>query len=105
MCGIKTSPRTSKRAGGLSVRSCNGILRIVRILAVISSPVVPSPRVAAWVRIPFTYKILTAKPSSLGSQQKVSGLGNTIKRSSMRFTKALNSSSEKALSKESMGIS
>ena len=80
-CGINTSPRTSKRAGGLSVSSCKGMLRMVRMFCVMSSPVVPSPRVAAWVSTPFTYKILTANPSNLGSQQNVNGSGTSPKRS------------------------
>jgi len=36
-------------------------------LAVTSSPVRPSPRVAPWVNRPFSYVSVTASPSSFGS--------------------------------------
>ncbi len=42
-----------------------------RTLDVISSPVVPSPRVAALTKTPFSYRILTARPSSFSSQHQV----------------------------------
>lgn len=50
--GKKTSPRISTRAGMFSPFSRCGISAIVRTLGVMSSPVRPSPRVAARVRRP-----------------------------------------------------
>ena len=44
---MKTSPRTSRRLGA-SVGKVRGMEPMVRMLAVMSSPVVPSPRVAAY---------------------------------------------------------
>ncbi len=44
---MNTSPRTAI-SRGVSPRSFSGTLRIVRMLAETSSPVVPSPRVAAY---------------------------------------------------------
>ena len=52
--GRNTSPRTSRRVGMLSPRSFNGIARMVRTFEVMSSPVVPSPRVAALTSTPFS---------------------------------------------------
>jgi len=47
----------------------SGTLRMVRTLAVTSSPVVPSPRVAArWSR-PLAYVRLIARPSIFSSEQ------------------------------------
>ncbi len=48
------SPRRARKAGaGRSVsRSFKGTLAMVRTLAVIPSPLRPSPRVAAWRRTP-----------------------------------------------------
>lgn len=50
--GKKTSPRTSTSAGIRSPFSRCGISAIVRTLGVMSSPVRPSPRVAARVSSP-----------------------------------------------------
>ena len=52
--GKYTSPRTSKTSGNpLAGVTASGTLRIVRRLAVTSSPTVPSPRVAARCSRPF----------------------------------------------------
>ena len=51
LCGIKASPRTSSVASSLME---SGILRIVLKFAVMSSPVVPSPRVAPRTNLPFS---------------------------------------------------
>ena len=48
------SPRTSIKAGQPSPASRNGMQRNVRRLGVTSSPVVPSPRVAPAVKMPFS---------------------------------------------------
>ena len=50
--GMKTSPRTSISAGKPLPLSCCGISLMVRTLWVMSSPVVPSPRVAARTSTP-----------------------------------------------------
>ncbi|CFP66408.1 Uncharacterised protein [Bordetella pertussis] len=47
---IRTSPRTSSTRGAPCRR--NGTPLMVRMLAVTSSPVCPSPRVAAWASLP-----------------------------------------------------
>ena len=99
-----TSPRTSKRCGKSSPRKLNGTLAIVRTLVVMFSPTLPSPRVAARTSFPSSYKILTAKPSSFGSQLKLISLV-IFKRSLIRFSNANISSSSKALSRDNMGTS
>ena len=48
------SPRTSSQSGGVSVRSLAGTPRMVRTLAVTSSPTCPSPRVAPRISVPFS---------------------------------------------------
>ncbi|MNV70096.1 hypothetical protein D3C71_1630380 [compost metagenome] len=63
-----TSPRTSSTAGQPLPCNLSGMLRTVRTLALMSSPVVPSPRVAPCTSWPSRYNKLTARPSSLGSQ-------------------------------------
>ena len=45
------SPRTSSSRGASGGSAC-GIVRIVRTFAVMSSPTVPLPRVAAWTSRP-----------------------------------------------------
>ena len=50
--GIYTSPLTSKCSGQPVPCNFNGTLRMVQILAVISSPVTPSPLVAPCEKIP-----------------------------------------------------
>ena len=52
--GMKTSPRTSSRAGHPWPRRVRGMALMVRTFSVISSPVVPSPRVAACTSWPST---------------------------------------------------
>ncbi|MOA20276.1 hypothetical protein D3C78_1407100 [compost metagenome] len=52
--GINTSPRTSSRAGQPVPRRVRGMALMVRTLSVISSPVAPSPRVAACTSWPST---------------------------------------------------
>ena len=51
---MKASPLISIQGGGLFNNKRRGIVEIVRIFVVISSPVIPSPRVAALVKIPFS---------------------------------------------------
>lgn len=68
---IKTSPRISIRAGILSPYKRKGMALMVLTFSVIFSPVVPSPRVAACTKRPFSYSRLTASPSNFNSQQKV----------------------------------
>lgn len=68
--GKKTSPRISTSAGIRSPFSRCGISAIVRTLGVMSSPVRPSPRVAARVSSPCSYVRLTARPSTLSSHRK-----------------------------------
>ena len=52
--GMKTSPLTSKRAGQPEPRRTSGMALMVRTFSVISSPVAPSPRVAACTSWPST---------------------------------------------------
>ena len=52
--GMKTSPRTSSLAGHPVPRRLRGMALMVRTFSVISSPVVPSPRVAACTSWPST---------------------------------------------------
>ena len=66
--GMKISPRTSSTVGQPAPCSLSGMLRTVRTLALMSSPVLPSPRVAPRTSWPSSYSRLTARPSSLGSQ-------------------------------------
>lgn len=52
--GKNTSPRTSTSSGTSSPASWVGTPSTVRTLSVTSSPVRPSPRVSARVRVPFS---------------------------------------------------
>ena len=52
--GMYTSPRTSRSDGTFLPFSCLGTAAIVATLAVMSSPVRPSPRVAARTYRPFS---------------------------------------------------
>jgi len=65
---MNASPRTSI-AGGIFPfpLSTRGIERIVRRLLVISSPCVPSPRVAPWTSAPSRYFSAMATPSNFSS--------------------------------------
>ena len=103
-CGRNTSPRTSRRAGMLSPCSFSGMARMVRTLVVMSSPVVPSPRVAARVITPFSYRMLTARPSSFSSQHQLRA-SVCFRRSWTRLLKARKLPSSKTLSSDSMGTS
>ena len=60
---MKASPLISIQEGGFCNNKRKGIVEIVLILVVISSPVFPSPRVAALVKIPFSYLNEIAFPS------------------------------------------
>ena len=69
--GRNTSPRISMQ---LRVRrrvaaSTSGIVAIVRTLSVTSSPVRPSPRVAARTSRPFSYSSAMASPSIFSSHR------------------------------------
>ena len=64
---MKASPLISTQEGGFSNNKRKGIVEIVLILVVISSPVFPSPRVAALVKIPFSYLNEIAFPSIFNS--------------------------------------
>ena len=71
--GRYTSPRTSTTAGGdppSGVRSTCGMARMVRRLAVTSSPITPSPRVDPCTKRPFSYVSEIARPSIFGSTPK-----------------------------------
>ncbi len=98
------SPRTSSRAGGDWLSSRKGILLIVRTLCVMSSPVMPSPRVAPRVSTPFSYNKLTATPSILGSQLNCSG-SSDFSALNKRCSKLRNSSSLFTFASDSMGFS
>ncbi len=103
-CGRKTSPRTSRRVGISSPRSFSGMALIVRIVEVMSSPVVPSPRVAARTSKPFSYSKLTARPSSFSSQHQVTASA-LFSRSCTRLLNARKLLSSNTLSRESIGTS
>ena len=60
----KTSPRTSRSSGSVSSLGISGI---VSTLCVTSSPVSPSPRVAAQISLPARYRMLMLKPSIFSS--------------------------------------
>ena len=67
--GKNTSPRTSSVSGTSGPVSRSGTEAIVRMLGVTSSPVVPSPRVAARTSAPFRYTRSTASPSIFSSHR------------------------------------
>ena len=67
--GMNTSPRTSSSAGAPAAQALAARARMVRRLAVMSSPVSPSPRVAPCDEEPVAVGALTASPSSLGSAE------------------------------------
>jgi len=75
---------------------------MVRTLLVISSPVSPSPRVAALIKTPFSYNKLIAKPSSFTSQQYAIS-SSIFNLSRTRLSKTKTSSVLNALSNDSMG--
>ena len=67
LIGINPSPRTSKVVGNLSELTVSGIRRIVLTFSVISSPLVPSPRVTPLIKRPFSYQNDKATPSNFNS--------------------------------------
>ena len=97
--GIYTSPRTIVRVTGRDKRA--GKVRMVRRLAVTSSPVLPSPRVAPRTSSPFWYSSATDSPSILGSTT-YTGCG-TLSRT--RWSNARTSSSENTSCKLARGTS
>ena len=68
--GMKTSPRTSRSSADASGPGLStfGMERIVLRLAVMSSPIRPSPRVAPRTKRPRSYTRATPRPSIFGSQ-------------------------------------
>ena len=103
--GIYTSPRTSSTCGidvPFGATSCFGITEMVLMFSVTSSPTLPSPRVAACTSIPFSYRMLIAKPSILSSQ--ISCIGFALSRPfAARSPHARNSSISIALSRLVIG--
>ena len=77
LLGLKASPLISIQEGGFFNNKRKGIVEIVLILVVISSPVFPSPRVAALVKIPFSYLNEIAFPSIFNSHIS-SGLSTSL---------------------------
>ena len=80
-----------------------GIAAIVRRLAVTSSPVVPSPRVAPWTKRPASYRREMARPSIFSS---ATYRGGSSSGPSSRWTRASNarsSASSNALPRLSIG--
>ena len=69
--GRNTSPRISIRSGCVagSPPSTSGIVEMVRTFSVTSSPVRPSPRVAARTSRPFSYSSAMASPSIFSSHR------------------------------------
>ena len=90
------SPRTSKSSGASS-GNFNGSERMVRTLAMTSSPCCPSPRVNARVSTRFSYHRAMATPSYFNSQSH-----NRLSPCSARSMKASNSSLLYVLLRESM---
>ena len=98
---ITTSPRTSSTRGIPVPCRRKGIVRTVLMFGVTFSPVVPSPRVAAWTKTPSSYLRLTARPSNLSSHEYSTP---TAFRPSRTFrSKLKTSSSLKALLSERIG--
>ena len=109
---ISTSPRISISSGMFSPCRRRGMLDTVLTFWVTSSPVVPSPRVAAWVNTPSRYSRLMARPSNLGSitYSGFSPFNPPRTRSSKAYISAwsntpFSSCGEKALVSDSIGIS
>ena len=97
--GMNTSPRTSTMSGWPSPASFSGMPVTRRALSVTSSPMRPSPRVAAEVRIPRSYRRLIARPSILSS---VSQRTSRPAAATVFSHHATSSSAEKTLSRLSM---
>ena len=98
---INTSPRTSKTSGA-SLFKNRGKPRIAFKFSVMSSPILPSPRVDPRVKIPLTYKAEKDKPSILGSEVKMMS-SLLFKKRLMLIIKSLSSSSLKISARESIG--
>ncbi len=96
--GKKTSPRTSSSAGTSGPVSRDGTAPMVRMLGVMSSPAVPSPRVAPRTSAPFRYTRATASPSIFTSHR----YGPVPPSLVARAAHASSSSAEKALSRLSI---
>ena len=100
---IYTSPRTSSTAGAPT--STCGMSSIVRTLAVTSSPTLPSPRVAASTNTPSAYRREQDNPSIFGSAVSATSASVASDRNRrIRATNSATSSSEKALSRLSIGL-
>ena len=76
--GMKTSPLTSTSETPRLPGSLLGMEGIVLMLAVTSSPRVPSPRVAATSSRPSTYLSDMLMPSSLGSTTYSTGSSGSL---------------------------
>ncbi len=100
LTGKYISPRTSMTSGGSFASSFGGTPRTVRTFAVMSSPVKPSPRVAAFTSTPRSYVSAQATPSIFSSQANRAA---SPTRFSTRAAHASSSSNENALSSESIG--
>ena len=100
LTGRYISPRTSMTAGGASIRSVRGTCSTVRTFAVMSSPIRPSPRVAALTSTPFSYVSAQATPSIFSSHANAAASPTPR---TTRAAHASSSSNENALSSESMG--
>ncbi len=98
--GRYISPRTSITSGGSSISSLAGTPRTVRTFAVMSSPMRPSPRVAAWTSRPRSYVSAHATPSIFSSHANRASSATTF---ATRAAHASSSSNENALSSESIG--
>ena len=99
--GRYISPRISTTLGGSSSVSRCGTPSTVRTFAVMSSPTRPSPRVAARVSRPFSYVSAHATPSIFSSHMNPSASPPSPRVT--RSPQAFSSSSEKALSSDSIG--
>jgi hypothetical protein len=77
------SPRTASAAGAgrTSSRRRSGMERMVRAFSVMPSPRIPSPRVEARTRRPFSYTSSIDKPSSFGSTTHAARDGSSRPRS------------------------
>ncbi len=98
--GMNTSPRISTSSGIRSPRSRSGTSATVRMLGVMSSPVRPSPRVAARVSLPRSYVRLTASPSTFSSHRKWWGTSPSSR--AIRSAQPSSSASSKTLSSDSI---
>ncbi len=101
--GRNTSPRISMSSGCVagSPPRTSGIVVMVRTLSVTSSPVRPSPRVAARTSRPRSYSSAIASPSIFSSVRYASGASDSRSRCT-RCDHASRSSRENALSSDSM---